>query len=178
MTMITHNGTTFTTIPGFPDYYISKCGLVLSTKHGKLRILSPAVNSRGYQGVNLHQNGRTTSKLIHRLVGLTFLNAGPDDYVDHIDGDKLHNRLENLRLATRQQNMFNRKPNRNGSSPFKGVAWYAPRKRWQCKILHTGKKRHLGYFDCQVEAARAYDRAALELHGKFARLNFPLALAD
>jgi hypothetical protein len=88
---------------------------------------------------------------------------------DHIDGDGLNNQRSNLRPATASQNMANRRA--WGRSPYKGVSWggYS----WAARIGHEGKILRLGYFKSEEDAARAYDIAAIELYGGFARLNFP-----
>ncbi len=91
---------------------------------------------------------------------------------DHANGNGLDNRQCNLRAATARQNAFNsRKPVGAKVSRFKGLA-RTKGGRWAA-CIRDGKMRHLGMFDCEIEAAQAYDRAAIELHGEFARLNFP-----
>ena len=93
-------------------------------------------------------------------------------YVDHINGDVLDNRRENLRIVTNSQNQQNRhKP--NGRSRFKGVAWHEQAGKWQVQIKLDYQSRYIGVFDDEVEAARAYDAAACDLFGDFACLNFP-----
>ena len=88
--------------------------------------------------------------------------------VDHVNGDSLDNRRKNLRIATIQQNAQNRGARRNSKTGFKGV--YLVHK-YQAQIMVDGKTTHLGWFDDPKEAARAYNKAALKLHGEFARLN-------
>ena len=106
--------------------------------------------------------------MMHREI----MNAPADKLVDHIDGNGLNNRRCNLRLCTQQQNMQNRRPLIR-TSKFKGV-WYCKRTRkWVATIVLDGKTIHLGRFDDEIEAARAYDRKAIELFGEFAYLNFP-----
>lgn len=61
----------------------------------------------------------------------------------------------------------------SNKSGFRGVHWATRRGRWQAQITNSGVHRHLGYFETSEEAARAYDVAALSLHGAFAQLNFP-----
>ncbi len=100
--------------------------------------------------------------LLHRAI----LNAPVDMQVDHINGDPLDNRRENLRLATPSQNSANYK-----TREYKGV-----RRRWRkysARVQHGGEVKHLGMFSTAEEAARAYDRAAFEIWGEYARLNFP-----
>ncbi len=69
--------------------------------------------------------------------------------------------------------MANRPRFANNTSGYKGVSLFGRDSKWKAQIQVDGKKRHLGYFDDKIEAAKAYDRAALELHGEFAVLNFP-----
>ena len=107
---------------------------------------------------------------IHRLLlGAT----NPKMQVDHINGNKLDNRKENLRLATNQQNQHNVGKRKNNTSGYKGVSWYRKRKKWKAAIKHNKKSIHLGYYDTPEEASRAYDKAAVEFFGEFAHLNFP-----
>ena len=89
--------------------------------------------------------------------------------IDHINGDRLDNRRCNLRLCTHRQNLRNRKRQDNGSSRYKGVHKSAG--KWRAMIGYDGKLYHLGYFADEEEAARAYNAAATEHFGEFARLN-------
>ena len=91
--------------------------------------------------------------------------------IDHINGQPDDNRIENLRVCTRLQNQRNVKRHRDNTSGFKGVFWIESQKRFHARITTDGKAEHLGSFVSAVDAARAYDAAAVALHGEFARLN-------
>ncbi|MHC4517368.1 MAG: HNH endonuclease [Planctomycetota bacterium] len=90
--------------------------------------------------------------------------------VDHIDGNGLNNRRCNLRVCTHQQNQANRGPC-GGKSRFVGV--FRSRDKWQAGIQSRGQHYYIGVFNDEVEAAKARDRKAYELHGEYAYLNFP-----
>jgi hypothetical protein len=92
---------------------------------------------------------------------------------DHKDGNGLNNQRSNLRAATNSQNAANRDKMRTGTSGYKGVTFDRQTGRWKAQVTVDGRNRHLGRYDTAEEAARAYDRVALEAFGSFARINFP-----
>lgn len=102
------------------------------------------------------------------------MGVPPEGYTwDHIDMNPRNNSRSNLRLATLTQQNANRiKQKGNYTSKYKGVSWYPNAKKWQVKIGINGKRKHVGYFKSEEEAARAYDEAAKEYFGEFARTNF------
>ena len=107
---------------------------------------------------------------MHRQI----LCAPPGLQVDHINGDTLDNRRANLRLCSNAENARNqRRPFGKKSSVFKGVCWNREHGRWVAYIKVDGRKIHLGYFDFETGAALAYDGAAQEYFGEFARVNLP-----
>lgn len=116
--------------------------------------------------------GNTKIRL-HREI----LRPAPDEVVDHIDGNTLNNLKSNLRICVQAQNVRNRqKTTSQTTSKYKGVhlAGKNPAKPWVAQI-RTGKKiKYLGQFRTEVDAALAYDVAALFYHGEFARPNFAM----
>lgn len=98
---------------------------------------------------------------------------GPVQVVDHRDGCELNNTRRNMRFATAQQNAANRRG--TARSGFKGA--YETPNGWTSYITHNYRQIYLGSFSTKEDAARAYDKKAVELFGLFARLNFPLSTA-
>lgn len=96
--------------------------------------------------------------------------------VNHRDDDGLNNRRPNLRVTDRSGNQQSARAI-GGGSTFKGVSWHGIGRKWQAHIKARGERRYLGLFVDEVAAAQAYDVAARELHGEFARLNFPTSEA-
>jgi len=120
-------------------------------------------------------DGKRKNVRMHRVImGVTDRKI----YVDHINHDTLDNRKCNLRPCTPQQNVMNGsiKPKRNGTIKYKGIFEQKKNKRWVATIMVESKVIWLGAFDTQKEAALAYDIAALEHHGEFARTNKILGL--
>jgi hypothetical protein len=110
----------------------------------------------------------TKIERLHRVI----MNAGPEEIIDHRDGNSMNNRVENLRPATHSQNNCNVPKRKNTSSQYKGVYFDKRRERWMVYIKFKGEKMYVGSFVLEIEAACAYDRAAIKYHGEFARLNF------
>lgn len=97
----------------------------------------------------------------------------PEGYVvDHINGNGLDCRSINMRLATNKENNANRK-SRKGTSIYKGVSLDSSRNKWISSIQIDGKTKHIGRFDNEIEAAKAYDENAWQIYGEYAKLNFP-----
>lgn len=121
-------------------------------KTGVIYALATTPRSEGHQNIRMHN-----------------LIAG-QLYVDHRDGNGLNNQRGNLRPATNQQNSANA-PGRGGSSKYKGVCFRRRSGRWRAYIRVNGAQIDLGEFRTEVEAAIAYNSAAAEHFGEFARPN-------
>lgn len=120
------------------------------------------IDSNGYIKAVVPKSKRLIS--LHRLI----MNIEKKEMIDHISGDKLDNRRNNLRLCTNQQNQFNSK-SKGGKSKYKGV--YKYKNKWAAQITRDYKKNFLGYYDNEIDAAKAYNKKAIELFGEFAYLN-------
>ena len=104
---------------------------------------------------------------LHRLI----MGFPKNKIVDHINGNKLDNRKSNLRICTQRQNAWNSIKKELGvSSKYKGVHFYKRTGKWQSSI-QAGKRLHLGFFDTEKEAAKAYDFMAKKLRGEYANTN-------
>jgi len=112
-------------------------------------------------------NGRQPHIKLHQ-----FLLPG-HPRVDHKDGDGLNNQRHNLRPATHGENISNSRKYRGCSSEYKGVTWHKRRLMWESQIVFKGEHQHLGYFESEIDAAKAYDQKAKKLRGEFAKVNFP-----
>lgn len=121
-------------------------------------------------------NGKQENLYLHREVMGVLLGRelSHEEEVDHVDLNPLNNVEDNLRLASRGQNARNTSKHKDNTSGYKGVNWNTRVEKWLSRICVDLKRVHLGYFSNPEDAARAYDRAAIELHGEFAKTNFPV----
>jgi hypothetical protein len=121
----------------------------------------PGRNDGPYAQTKTRINGREVGVFMHKL-----LTGYP--MTDHRNGDGLDNQRHNLRPATTAQNNHNQSPAPGRSSPYKGVHWHKGCRKWQAAIRINGKKRHLGLFASEEDAARTYAEAALAVQGEYA----------
>lgn len=142
-------GNTFTLLDGEDYLYFSqwKWGLT----------------SSGYARRTIKRSGKVDfTGLLHRLI----MQPPEGMEIDHINGDKLDNRRNNLRICTRQQNLANSRKRKGTSSLYKGVVWDKRANRYVVEI-HTTK-----HFKNEKEAARFSDKIQKLIHEEFAKLNF------
>lgn len=126
-------------------------------------------SDRGYATrMSLKGEGKRRMIRMHQQI----LNIPNHLVADHINGNRLDNRRANLRICTRAQNNMNRFVEKQSSSSiYKGVCWRPHANAWKAYIKLNSKQMHLGYFQSEEEAALAYNAAAREHFGQFARLN-------
>jgi hypothetical protein len=124
--------------------------------------------SDGYAARRITEGGRSRIQKMAR-----FIMGEPDGIVDHRSMNTLDNRRDNLRVTGKAQNMQNRGATKKNTSGFKGVSWNKKLGKWTAQIKAFGKHKYLGVFTDIKKAAEAYESAAMELHGDFARLEAP-----
>jgi hypothetical protein len=164
------------TIEGFESYQVSNLGNVKSFYKSKNGILLSLFESNNnYLSVTLRGVNKNVKQFsIHALVANAFVeNPNNKPCIDHIDQNKHNNCADNLRWATKSNNAMN-VPKRGGSSKYKGVYWNKSRNKWQSKIQVMYQTIHLGRFDTEEEAGRAYDAYIIQHLADFGILNFPV----
>ena len=132
------------------------------------------LDSHGYASTSIKTGGVQRKQYMHRLI----LGAVAGQEVDHANKDRLDNRRANLRLANRSQQSANtRLIVAHNKSGYRGVSWSTRRAKWRAVIQADGRFMDLGCFTDPIDAALAYDAAALHHFGEFATINFPKAAA-
>ncbi len=124
--------------------------------------------NKDYAQTGIKINNKWETVRMHRFI----LDTKKNRDSDHRDGNGLNNQKYNLRLCTRSQNLMNQQ-SIIGSSKYKGVCWDKSRKKWYSCIMINYKNIWLGRHELEIDAAEAYDRAAIKYFSEFARLNFP-----
>lgn len=123
---------------------------------------------------NWYVRGQINGKIIlmHRII-MERIKPGFQGQIDHKDMNGFNNQHYNLRIATKSQNAANVGLRQDNITGYKGVSWNSYHQKWKAQIQFQGTRSHLGYFDCKIKAAKAYDCAAWCLWKDYARLNFP-----
>lgn len=144
--------------------YCADSGLFRWRSGPRTGLVAGNKNACGYWVVGL--NGKQYGA--HRLAWLYVYGVVPDGEIDHIDRNRLNNRLNNLRVTSRTENAQNMSmingPIRRNKSGVIGVSWNKSKKRWAVNITADGKRKFLGYFDDIEEARLVREQAKRELH--------------
>jgi hypothetical protein len=120
---------------------------------------------RGYRRIEF----KNVTYAVHRLVWLHYWGVEPKEQVDHINGIRNDNRIENLREASQQENRFNQGKYVTNKTGFKGVSWVERYKKYRAQCQVDGKNHSLGLYDTAEAASAAYVAFATKHHGEFVR---------
>lgn len=162
-------------IPGYEGYYqasnlgrVRSLDRIITYSNGYDRfykggVMNGSVNN-GYRQTTLKKNNIGRSFMFSQLVAMTFLGHEPNGHklvIDHVNGDKSDNRLENLRIVTNRENISTcfRSDRDSFSSEYVGINWDEKASKWKAEIGHKGVRTHLGYYDTEIEASKAYQLA-------------------
>ena len=159
----------FKFIKGYEKYMISDLGRVFSIKSH--RFLKPGIDGNGYYMVDLHNIGIRKTCKIHRLLGLHFLeNPENKKCIDHKNGNRKDNTINNLRWATLNENNYNAKIRKNNTSGVKGVSFDKKRNKYRVRINYNNKEKFIGYFNSLEEATIARQQKANEIFKEFTNI--------
>ena len=122
--------------------------------------IAGCTNQSGYKVVTVEGK----SFRLQRVIWILMFGHIPDGfYVDHINGNKLDNRLQNLRLATNSQNQQNRPAPKNNTSGYRGVTWHKQANKWMARLCHNKRRITIGFYDTPHEAYQAFKNEAKRL---------------
>jgi hypothetical protein len=146
-------------IENYPNYKIYANGNVENIKTG--RILKQILGNHGYLVVCLRNNAGQKLHIIHRLLGKYYI-PNPNNYpcIDHIDRNRTNNMLINLRWCSHQQNNMNKSI--YGESEYRGVDFKKKNKKWRAQITINKKNKHIGLYNTEIEAAKAFNKYILD----------------
>jgi hypothetical protein len=153
-------------IEGFLNYTVTSDGTVKNRTTGNA--LKHTLMKDGYYKVTLYNDGKGTIYKVHRLIALAYI-PNPDGFpsVDHINRNKEDNCVQNLRWCTEAGNLKNLSKRKNPtSSKYMGVSWCNTKKRWRASVQINGKRKSIGYYQSELDAAENFNRVAHE-HGYF-----------
>ena len=138
------------------NYSVDELGNVYS-RWG--RLLKCSLNGNGYKQVYCYKSGKLErTYLVHRLVWMAFKGEIPEGLeIDHIDGNRSNNRLDNLRVVTHQHNMLN-------MTKVKGYSYFKEKDIWIARIFYNGKNHHIGCYKTEEAAAKAYKEEKAKVH--------------
>lgn len=156
--------------PKYKEFDISEEGIITNISTKKVRMQT--IDQTGYYVLSIRRNGKSSKYYIHRLIAETYLpNPYNLKYIDHIDGNKLNNSLSNLRWCTQSQNLMNARKRSNTASQYKGLYWHNQNKKWVVRVRKSDGTKVFAYHVNEKEAARLYNKLAIEHYGEYANLN-------
>ena len=125
---------------------------------------------KGYRKIKLSVNGKCKVFNTSQIIAMTFLDHTPDGHtkvIDHKNGDRSDDRVENLRIVTNRENLSNvcfRKDSKTLSSRFTGVSWHKRAEKYRSSIQYEGELIFLGFYDNELEASKSYQKALSEIN--------------
>jgi hypothetical protein len=153
-------------ITGSENYEVSSFGNIRNAN--TKRMLKHQIDKGGYCTVVIYCIDKRVAKKIHRLVAITFLeNEDDKPCIDHIDGNRQNNHIENLRFATYSENSHNAKTRKDNISGHKGIRYDEITKRWRVRITIDGTQIHLGGYVNKEDAIQARITRANQAFGVF-----------
>lgn len=134
---------------------------ILRWKNGRSNMvkgsIAGCVSCAGYKSITIDSK----TYRLHRVIWIFMFGHIPEGfYIDHINGNKIDNRLENLRLVTNSQNQQNRPAPKNSSSGYRGVTWHKQAGKWMARICCNNQRKTIGFFDTSEAAYEAYKEEA------------------
>ena len=129
--------------------------------------LDSSGKGEGYARTNLYTNKKTIVKRMHQFL----IDTPKGMQTDHIDRNSLNNQKSNLRIVTRSQNNMNRSKQNGCLHKYKGVKFHKKLDKWEARIKKDKKLYYLGLFKNEIDAAKAYNKKAIEFFGEYACLN-------
>ena len=117
------------------------------------------INTNGHRQIGIDGE----RYMAHRLAWFWVHGVWPTDQIDHINGNRDDNRIDNLRPATHKQNMENQTLHCNNGSGFRGVSWHKANKKWAAYVNHNGKRKYLGIYASVDDAIRVVRLARNQL---------------
>lgn len=152
----------FRIVPGYENYQASNLGRVIRIKNSGINFINGYITPNGY----LNTKFKSRNFGIHQIIAMTFLDHIPNGWdivVDHINGIKTDNRLENLRLVTTRENTSFGYNKKSTSSKYCGVHFRKNRNKWIAHIRINSKRIHLGHYKTEEEAHQVYQEALSKL---------------
>jgi hypothetical protein len=141
---------------------------ISATNRTKIGDSAGSINGNGYLQVQIGGKKYYNHRIIYALYHNIELDQLPV-MLDHIDCNPENNRISNIRACTQNENQRNKRKPINNTSDIKGVCWHKQHQKWHAQISVNNKVNHIGYFKNILDAADAYKKACIELHGEFAR---------